>query len=81
MSAIRGNKSELAYCDGQIIKEIRGHMALRKLSMETLAHRLGMSERTLARRLARPREFTLCELRKLQSEMLWSEDTRRKLFF
>lgn len=81
MSAIRGNKGELSYCDNLIKKEIRGHMALRHLTMEMLAHRLGMSERTLARRIERPRDFTLSELRKLQAEMLWSEGTRRKLFF
>ena len=76
-----GTKSELTWADNQIKKEIKGHMALRKLTMETMAHRLGMSERTFARRIDRPRDFTLAELRKLQTEMLWSEDTRRKLFF
>ena len=49
--------------------------------MANMAHRLGMSEATLRRRLEKPREFTLCELRKLVAEMGWSKDNTADLLF
>lgn len=81
MSAIRGNKSELAYLDNRLKEHIYGRMAVRKQPMANMAHRLGMSEATLRRRLEKPREFTLCELRKLAAEMGWSADNTVELLF
>lgn len=81
MSAIRGNKSELAYKDKLLKETIRGRMIAERTTIPIMAHRLGMSERTFARRMERPRDFTLCELRKLCAEMGWSADTIKQLLF
>lgn len=81
MSAIRGNKSELAKQDKLIANNIKGHMVAAGLTQERLAHRMGISHDTLQRRLKHPREFTLSELRKLKAEMGWSADTVYELLF
>ena len=81
MSGIRGNKSELTYLDNRLKERIYGRLAVQKQPMANMAHRLGMSEATLRRRLEKPREFTLCELRKLVAEMGWSKDNTADLLF
>lgn len=81
MSAIRGNKGEIAYQNRLIVEKVRGRMIAARITVPVMARRLGMSERTFARRMERPGEFTLCELRKLCGEMGWSADTIQELLF
>lgn len=81
MGAIRGNKGEIAYKDNRIKEVVRGRMIAARIPVATMARRLGMSKRTFDRRMECPREFTLCELRKLCGEMGWSADTIKELLF
>lgn len=81
MSAIRGNKSELAKQDKLIKKEVRGHMIANEITVPTIARRLNMSERTFARRMNSPGTLTLTELRKLAGEMGWSKETAGEVLF
>ncbi len=81
MSAIRGNKSELAKQDKHLADTIKGRTVANGMTQERLAHRIGMSHDTLTRRLKQPKNFTLSELRKLVAEMGWSADTVYDLLF
>ena len=81
MSAIRGNKSELAKQDKILADTIRGRAVARGITLERLAHRIGMSHDTLTRRPKQPKDFTLSELRKLAGEMGWGADSIYKLLF
>lgn len=51
--------------DADIVRSIRGMMGAAQLDQTRVAEMLGISRQTLARRLKRPGEFTVQELRRL----------------
>ena len=81
MSAIWGNRAEIARQDNMIREAIDTRPAALHLSKRAFARRLGMSEDTLARRYKRPEDLTLAELRKLCAAMGWSADKAKEVLF
>lgn len=81
MSAIRGNKSELAKADKELAALIKTRMFVDGLSADTMAHRLGMSRDTFDRRMKRPRTFNLAELRKLAGVLSLSYEVMGEVLF
>ena len=71
MSAIRGNKAEIAFQDKLIRENVRGRMIARGITQEIMAHRMGVSLRTFQRMMAEPSKMSLAECRKLAAEMSW----------
>lgn len=81
MSAIRGNKSEIANQNRLIVKEVKGEMAARGIIVPTMARRMGMSERNFYRAMNDPGRMTLTELRKLAAELGWTAETGWRVLF
>lgn len=81
MSAILGNKAELARQDNAIRQALDSRRAALRMNKELFAHRIGMSEDTFTRRYKKPEDFTLKELRKLCGVMGWSADTIKEVLF
>lgn len=81
MSAIRGNKAELARQDNAIRQALDAQRGVLHMSKEHFAQRMGMSADTFNRRYKNPEDFTLGELRLLCAAMGWKCDTAGEVLF
>lgn len=81
MSAIRGNKAEIAFQDNLIREKVRGRMIARGITQEIMAHRMGVSLRTFQRMMAEPSKMSLAECRKLAAEMSWGYEKAGEVLF
>lgn len=76
-----GTKKELEWQDNNLRDQLLGYMAWKHWTHERMAMELGMSKSTFERRLKRPRDFTLCELRRVLGVLGWSGTTVYKNLF
>ena len=81
MSAIRGNKTEIARQNNLLRQQIDARRGMLHMSKADFARRLGMSEDTFNRRYKQPEQFTLKELRKLTAEMDWQDGAAEEVLF
>lgn len=66
-----GAKKELELQDQNLRDRLEAHMAVKHWTRERMAQELGMSKSTFDRRMKKPREFTLCELRRVVGVLGW----------
>lgn len=81
MSAIGGSKSEITQQNHRIRERVYGRMKDQGITNAVIAKRLGISIRTFQRRMERPEEMSLEEMRKLAWAMGWKHDTAGEVYF
>lgn len=81
MSAIGGSRSELTQQDNLIRERVYGWIKAQGLTNDIVAKRMGISSRTFQRRMEKPGEMSLEEMRKLAWAMGWKHDTAGEVYF
>lgn len=66
-----GTKKQLEWQDNHLRDALLSKITVNRWTYERMAMELGMSLSTFRRRLERPREFTLCELRRVMGVLGW----------